>query len=144
VEYTIAGVSYSPIGKIQGLYETDYEYDDYARFTTDQRRGSALTDVMKVAALCNDARILGHDEITNEHQRAYERVGEPTEAALCVLAEKIGRRLHYYNDQDDTDDAAAAEEEGDAEVGDVEAVTTTSTSTSLRPQQLPSVLASAK
>ena len=84
VEHTVEGVSYSPLGGIEGLQDTKID------------RSSLLLDVMAVAALCNDAKIIGHDEEENDNSsgttiiRNFERNGEPTEAALCVLAEKLG------------------------------------------------------
>ena len=44
---------------------------------------SALTSAAEVCALCNDSRL----DIKNG---AYKSIGQPTEAALLVLAEKIG------------------------------------------------------
>ncbi|KAJ8599118.1 hypothetical protein CTAYLR_006359 [Chrysophaeum taylorii] len=48
-------------------------------------RDAACRDVAAVCALCNDARITFDDQA-----RAFSRVGEPTEAALKVLCEKLG------------------------------------------------------
>jgi magnesium-transporting ATPase (P-type) len=93
VEHSIEGVSYSPVGKIDGIIKND-EIQQYPK--------GAIADVAAVAALCNDASIVGKDDISENNgasgrnsnlvtvERAYERTGEPTEAALCVLAEKLG------------------------------------------------------
>ena len=86
VEHTVEGVSYSPKGEIEGIHAEK------------KRKHSSLLDVMQVAALCNDARIIGHDQ-GDECPKSFERNGEPTEAALCVLAEKLGNLLHVANDE---------------------------------------------
>ena len=108
IEHGIQGSSYSPLGDIEGIAK-DVEIQLNPR--------GALADVAAVSALCNDAQIVGnspetknddHDE-EQEHkkkkkesstsrskkalekrEKLFERIGEPTEAALCVLAEKIG------------------------------------------------------
>ena len=82
-EHVISGVSYSPEGSIDGI-EHDVEIQNNPT--------GALADVAAVSALCNDATIVGHDA-PKAAGKAYERIGEPTEAALCVLAEKIGGKL---------------------------------------------------
>jgi len=64
VECSVTGTSYAPQGEV-----TDLKV--------------ALPDLAKVCALCNQASI--HYE-----KGKYERVGEPTEAALKVLVEKLG------------------------------------------------------
>jgi len=112
-EHAIEGYSYSPIGSIEGIR--------YNSEVKDHPLGS-VADVAAVSALCNDAKIIGRDspdqtteeEVVDENGKAitqpkeddkhqqksdkektYQRVGEPTEAALCVLAEKIGGMSHY-------------------------------------------------
>lgn len=52
----------------------------------------ALQDVVLVSALCNDATVSYHHEKDN-----YHHVGEPTEAALKVLVEKIGTQDRAFN-----------------------------------------------
>ena len=55
----------------------------------------SVADVAAVAALCNDAKILGRDEVnfndskqtrkikgTTDSEKQYERVGEPTEGEI--------------------------------------------------------------
>lgn len=96
VEHTIQGVSYSPIGEIEGI-----ECDREVR----KKPQGAVADVAAICALCNDANIVGNDEAVEEKKdkenaKPFERVGEPTEAALCVLAEKIGGMSHYLDDGD--------------------------------------------
>lgn len=94
-EHQIEGYSYNPIGRIEGIAKDGEMLD-----TPD----GAIADVAAVSALCNDAKIVGRvdqsedDGAENkrtkkkkeETEKEYQRMGEPTEAALCVLAEKIG------------------------------------------------------
>ena len=97
VEHSIEGTSYAPLGQVDGIpYQTEIH----------QYQNGAIAHVAAVSALCNDASIIGNDSAFthNEHngaaahkwkkgevyEKVYERTGEPTEAALCVLAEKLG------------------------------------------------------
>jgi Ca2+-transporting ATPase len=94
VECTISGSSYSPIGSVSGIGSDEI------------KQKGAAADVAAVAALCNDATILGNDEewVGGKKQRKkltstktiYERSGEPTEAALCILCEKLGGMKAYH------------------------------------------------
>lgn len=107
VEHPISGFSYSPVGTVDGV-----EKDSEVR----SNPLGSVADIAKVSALCNDAKIVGRAAATegdhdkkkkkgskeSETEKEYERVGEPTEAALCVLAEKLGGT--------DSDDDAKAEE----------------------------------
>lgn len=78
-EHTISGVSYSPVGEVNRIDPSEIK-----RFPN-----GAVADVAAVSALCNDANIVGHNE-PKASSKTYERLGEPTEAALCVLVEKLG------------------------------------------------------
>ena len=69
-EYEVEGVSYEPTGKVQGL-------------AADTAKGTGMQKLAAVCVMCNDAEIVYKDG-------QYTRVGEPTEAALKVLIEKIG------------------------------------------------------
>ena len=119
VEHSIDGTSYSPLGEIQGIVKDEEVKANPA---------GSLADIAAVAALCNDAKIIGTDGESDESddedivdasgntvgkvhhpsnkkkqqgkknnptEKVYTRAGEPTEAALCVLAEKIGGMAHY-------------------------------------------------
>ena len=64
---------------------------------------AGFESVAEICALCNDAKIK-YDEAEGQ----YTRIGEPTEAALKVLAEKLGgdgspsskqQRASFYGDQ---------------------------------------------
>jgi magnesium-transporting ATPase (P-type) len=91
VEHIVEGVSYSPLGGIEGISDTT---QGGKRNNNKIDRSSSLLDVVAVAALCNDARIIGHDKDDDNTSKNFERTGEPTEAALCVLAEKLGNLIH--------------------------------------------------
>jgi len=62
---------YDPTGSVAGLNGLD------------SKRDAGIVDIAKVCAICNDARI-------ENKKGKFERVGEPTEAALRVLVEKLG------------------------------------------------------
>jgi Ca2+-transporting ATPase len=92
VELPVDGISYSPFGRVKGI-------DKHVEI--EQNPKGSAADIAAVAALCNDASIIGNDEAfknTSEGgnkklasvERLYDRTGEPTEAALCILAEKLG------------------------------------------------------
>ncbi|KAL9183678.1 hypothetical protein ACHAXT_004534 [Thalassiosira profunda] len=95
-EHMISGVSYSPEGVIDGIaHSTEVKGNP----------GGAVADIAAVAALCNDANIVGQNEPTGS-SKTYERLGEPTEAALCVLAEKLGGK--YAESASTTEQTRAA------------------------------------
>lgn len=68
ITYDVEGHTYAPIGKIEGA--------NLSQFKT-------ISSLAKICALCNESTIEYKDG-------KYVRVGEPTEAALKVLVEKIG------------------------------------------------------
>mmetsp|Transcript_9814 Transcript_9814/g.26681 ORF Transcript_9814/g.26681 Transcript_9814/m.26681 type:complete len:1042 (-) Transcript_9814:320-3445(-) len=74
VEYEVEGTSYRPEGRVVGL--------PGGKAAASQRSLLALS---KVFSLCNEARVTYNAEADK-----YERVGEPTEAALRVVVEKVG------------------------------------------------------
>lgn len=96
-EHAVEGISYSPFGKVQGI-STDTEVHE--------QPSGAVADVAAVSALCNDANIVGNDNVdgTKKDAKAFDRMGEPTEAALCVLAEKLGGMSHYMDGNKKVDD----------------------------------------
>ncbi|KAI6109765.1 hypothetical protein F5141DRAFT_1116606 [Pisolithus sp. B1] len=74
VEYDVEGTTYSPHGVV--------------RSAGGKGAGLALDPIRKLAeisAVCNDAKIVYHAE-----KETYLSIGEPTEAALKVLVEKLG------------------------------------------------------
>eukprot|EP00444_Apocalathium_aciculiferum_P035635 CAMPEP_0183489286 /NCGR_PEP_ID=MMETSP0370-20130417/181367_1 /TAXON_ID=268820 /ORGANISM="Peridinium aciculiferum, Strain PAER-2" /LENGTH=617 /DNA_ID=CAMNT_0025682619 /DNA_START=36 /DNA_END=1888 /DNA_ORIENTATION=- len=70
--HEVAGVSYAPVGAIKDL---QYEW----------ATNKGLKTFAKCGAMCNQAR-LSFDSIEGR----YMRQGEPTEAAIMVLVEKLG------------------------------------------------------
>ena len=79
-EHSISGVSYSPVGTVDGV---EHELEVL------RNPHGAVADIAAVSSLCNDARIKGNNSPEGT-VKAFDRIGEPTEAALCVLAEKLG------------------------------------------------------
>jgi len=69
-EYEVSGSSYDPKGRIEGLVNV-------------KKSDKGLQDIANVCAICNESQILYKDG-------KFTRVGEPTEAALRVLVEKLG------------------------------------------------------
>ena len=69
-EREVQGVSYEPVGAIEGL---EYGFMDL----------DSVGDVAAICALCNDAQL-------EFKEGKFDRIGEPTEAALKVLVEKLG------------------------------------------------------
>ena len=80
-EHPISGFSYSPEGTVDGIEQST---------EVNNNPSGAVYDIAAVSALCNDASIVAGNDPKTESKRVYERIGEPTEAALCVLTEKLG------------------------------------------------------
>lgn len=68
VTYDVEGHTYAPIGKIEGASMSQFK---------------SVSSLAKICSLCNESAI-------EYNEGKYVRVGEPTEAALKVLVEKIG------------------------------------------------------
>lgn len=69
--YEVEGHTYAPVGKVVNL---EPQWD----------KNKAIHTFCKVAAMCNESRL----EVDSDGR--YKRAGEPTEAALRVLVEKMG------------------------------------------------------
>lgn len=78
LEFEVSGSTYEPIGDV---------YLNGARVNGADFSG--LQEVAIICALCNDSNI-----DYNEFKNTYEKVGESTETALVVLAEKINPYSH--------------------------------------------------
>lgn len=76
--YTVEGVNYAPIGKIDQGFENIK--DD----------GDALSLFARCGVICNDSRLGFKDG-------KFTRTGEPTEAAIRVLVEKMGCPIDKIN-----------------------------------------------
>ncbi|KAJ7752030.1 Ca-transporting ATPase [Mycena metata] len=77
-EYTVEGTTFSPYGSV-----TSADGKEAAA----ELKADAIQRLAEISAVCNDSKI-----VYNEDKGAYANVGEPTEAALKVLAEKLGCR----------------------------------------------------
>lgn len=83
-EYHVDDSSYAPHGNI---YTADGKIIDSLPITS-----TCVNELVQVCALCNDSRI-AYDEKSS----TYHNVGEPTEAALKVLVEKLGTNDESMN-----------------------------------------------
>ncbi|KAF8682432.1 Sarcoplasmic/endoplasmic reticulum calcium ATPase 3 [Rhizoctonia solani] len=77
VEYSVEGTTFAPTGSISSLKGNI--------LSSRELQTESMIRLAEVSALCNDAKI-----VYNEEKDTYTNVGEPTEAALRVLVEKIG------------------------------------------------------
>ncbi|KAK4534494.1 hypothetical protein CDCA_CDCA02G0519 [Cyanidium caldarium] len=90
------------LGDVQELEVTgfgDYSPAGEIRWQGEVMRAPAkemqqLAELARIATFCNDAAI-----VFNAEHRLYDKIGEGTEAALVVLAEKIGTPDAHYNRQ---------------------------------------------
>ncbi|KAJ2716688.1 hypothetical protein H4R19_000494 [Coemansia spiralis] len=83
-ELQVTGTSFSPDGCVVGLGGAPVA-DAAADAQVVPGSTAALRDTVLVSALCNNATVT-----YNFEKDTYHHVGEPTEAALRVLAEKVG------------------------------------------------------
>lgn len=87
-EYTVEGDSFTPIGRIQangGSVVTAVE-------------DAGLAEIGKISALCNEATLSWTNGVDGK-EGSYGKTGAATEAALLVLAEKIGVPEQKTNEQ---------------------------------------------
>ncbi|CAE6460182.1 unnamed protein product [Rhizoctonia solani] len=77
LEYNVEGTTFAPTGSIYSLKGE--------ALNAQELQTGPLVRLAEISALCNDAMI-----VYNEEKDTYTNVGEPTEAALRVLVEKIG------------------------------------------------------
>ncbi|KAH9967826.1 Ca-transporting ATPase [Russula dissimulans] len=75
-EYLVEGSTFSPHGSVTSLGGKDATVD---------LQSEPVQRLAEISAICNDAKIV-YDTV----KRAFSNIGEPTEAALKVLTEKIG------------------------------------------------------
>ncbi|KDQ59419.1 hypothetical protein JAAARDRAFT_32974 [Jaapia argillacea MUCL 33604] len=74
-EYYVEGTTFAPYGSVTSVDGKD---------VSAELRSEPVQRLAEISALCNDAKVVYHEK--NDH---YTNVGEPTEAALKVLAEKL-------------------------------------------------------
>ncbi|KAF9452248.1 Ca-transporting ATPase [Macrolepiota fuliginosa MF-IS2] len=77
-EFTVEGTTFSPFGSVHCADGKE---------ATSELKSNPVQRLAEIASICNDAKIVYHPD-----KDSYSNVGEPTEAALKVLAEKIGCR----------------------------------------------------
>ena len=87
VEHEVTGSSYNPVGSVVGF--------DRKEAVQNNPSSGMITDACGIMALCNDARLIGNDGFTDDKSgegsmAQYTIEGEPTEAALLCLVEKLG------------------------------------------------------
>ena len=89
-EYKVTGSSYSPVGTVEGLLPIISTSDTTNMKTLISDTSATITNsntigiqrVAEICSLCNQAELI-------YQEGKYDRVGEPTEAALKVLVEKM-------------------------------------------------------
>ncbi|CAG8570883.1 6205_t:CDS:10 [Ambispora leptoticha] len=84
-EFHVEGSSYAPVGNISNA-------DDGKIVENLPTKNHSINELAQVCALCNDSRI-----VYDEYNNYYRNVGEPTEAALKVLVEKLGSNDESFN-----------------------------------------------
>ncbi|KZP20856.1 calcium-transporting ATPase [Athelia psychrophila] len=77
-EYTVEGTTFSPYGSIKSAD---------GKTVTSELLSEPIQRLAEISSICNDAKIT-----YNADKAVYANIGEPTEAALKVLVEKIGCR----------------------------------------------------
>lgn len=83
LELTVDGADYTPVGNV--TLSSGIAGKPPMVIENPAASNPALTDLARIAALCNDAT-LAYDRPTHQ----FVRTGEPTEAALRVMVEKLG------------------------------------------------------
>eukprot|EP00922_Rhytidocystis_sp_ex-Travisia-forbesii_P044890 GHVS01066929.1.p1 GENE.GHVS01066929.1~~GHVS01066929.1.p1 ORF type:complete len:1128 (+),score=139.38 GHVS01066929.1:182-3385(+) len=81
--FVVEGVSYAPVGSVYGTKSSTAPHRGDFRNITDKECDKGLQTFARCASLCNQSRL----ECSGGK---YTRQGEPTEAALRVLVEKLG------------------------------------------------------
>jgi Ca2+ transporting ATPase len=83
-EYSVGGSTFAPLGQI-----TTLDGKHAAKTTV---RTAPVDKLVEISAICNDAKISYNSETDT-----YTNVGEPTEAALKVLVEKLASDSDSFN-----------------------------------------------
>ena len=83
-EYLVGGTTFAPIGSISTL--------DGKHAKKEAVRTTPVNKLVEICAICNDAKIA-----YNPDSDTHSNVGEPTEAALKVLVEKLASDSDAFN-----------------------------------------------
>ncbi|EIW69060.1 hypothetical protein TREMEDRAFT_62788 [Tremella mesenterica DSM 1558] len=83
-EYMVKGTTFSPHGEVTTL---DGQHAEKSTVRT-----TPVDRMIEICAVCNDAKVA-----FNTETESYANVGEPTEAALKVLVEKLGSDSDAFN-----------------------------------------------
>ncbi|WWD16654.1 potassium/sodium efflux P-type ATPase, fungal-type [Kwoniella shandongensis] len=83
-EYKVGGTTFAPHGSITTLDDKHAEKSEV--------RTVPVNKLVEICAVCNDAKIAYHADTDS-----YTNVGEPTEAALKVLVEKLASSSDSFN-----------------------------------------------
>ncbi|POW09461.1 hypothetical protein PSTT_06831 [Puccinia striiformis] len=83
-EFDVKGTTYAPEGDVLNA--------SGKRLVEPSADSPTIEMLARICALCNEAQV-----IVNESTRAYTNIGEPTEAALKVLAEKLQTSDRTFN-----------------------------------------------
>ena len=92
---SVEGVGYEPEGRISGLSSYITSGSGTGNSEVNAHMGASnLRDLAAISSLCNEASIEYKEGDKNAEKGGgtshYARMGEPTEAALKVLVEKLG------------------------------------------------------
>lgn len=82
-EYAVSGTTYAPEGSVTSL--------DGKHAVRAEVRTAPVDKLVEICAICNDAKVSYLEDGT------YTNVGEPTEAAMKVLVEKLGSDDETFN-----------------------------------------------
>jgi len=82
-EFTVEGDSFSPIGRVKAASESKSNLDNPSA----QEPG--LTELARICSLCNESNLEYRIDEKNK-EGSFQKSGAPTEAALKVVAEKLG------------------------------------------------------
>ncbi|WOO78973.1 Sarcoplasmic/endoplasmic reticulum calcium ATPase 3 [Vanrija pseudolonga] len=83
-EYAVGGTTFAPEGSVTTL---DGKHAERSKVRT-----APVDKLVEISAICNDAKIA-----YNADTETYQNVGEPTEAAMKVLVEKLGSEDEGFN-----------------------------------------------
>jgi Ca2+ transporting ATPase len=92
-EYSVTGTNYSPDGFVSVSHDKKSSlFKNLISGNSSLEVNPVLNELAHICSLCNDASV-EYDEKTE----SYRRIGEPTEAALRILVEKLETCDEVYN-----------------------------------------------